>query len=72
MHMTYGKKTLKVIACRTCYKFDCNAVMKGRNLDEAVDATIKHGVSMHGLDVKKLQGAESRAELGATSTDLEV
>ncbi len=46
--------------------------MKGRNLDEAVDATIKHGVSMHGLDVKKLQSAESRIELGAKATELEV
>ncbi len=70
--MTYGKKTLQTIACRTCYQFDCNAMMKGRNLDEVVDATIKHGVSMHGLDVKKLQSAESRTELGAKATELEV
>jgi len=47
-------------------------MMKGRNLDEVVDATIKHGVSMHGLDVKKLQSAESRTELGAKATELEV
>ncbi len=48
------KPALKVIACRD-FGYDCNALMKGRNVDEAVDATIKHGVSMHGQDRQKLE-----------------
>jgi predicted small metal-binding protein len=69
--MEYGKKVLKVIACRDL-GLDCNAIMKGRNLDEAVDATIKHRVSMHGQNVKTLQTPEKRAEIAAVSKDLEV
>ena len=69
--MEYGKKILKVIACRDL-GMDCNALMKGRNLDEAVDATIKHRVSMHGVNVKLLQTPEARAEIASKSKDLEV
>ena len=69
--MEYGKKILKVIACRDL-GLDCNALMKGRNMDEAVDATIKHRVSMHGQDVKALQKPEMRAEIAAKAKDLEV
>lgn len=69
--MEYGKKVLKVIACRD-FGNDCNAIMKGRNLDEAVDATIKHGVSMHGQNVKLLQTPEKREEIGSKAKDLEV
>lgn len=65
------KKILKVIACRD-FGYDCNAIMKGRNLDEAVDAAIKHGVSMHGQNVKVLQTPEKRAEIAAKAKDLEV
>lgn len=69
--MEYGKKVLKVIACRD-FGYDCNAIMKGRNLDEAIDAAIKHGVSMHGQNVKLLQTPEKRAEIGAKATEIEV
>lgn len=69
--MEYGKKVLKVIACRDL-GMDCNALMKGRNLDEAVDATIKHRVSMHGVNVKLLQTPEMRAEIASKSKDLVV
>lgn len=68
--MNYAKTGLKTIACRHCYKFDCNAIMKGRNIDEVIDATIKHGVSMHGLDLKKLHTEESRLDIGKTATEL--
>ncbi len=61
---------MKAINCRD-FDRDCNAVMKGRNLDEAVDATIKHFVALHGMDAKKLQTPESRAEIGAKSSDFE-
>ena len=61
---------MKVIACRD-FGFDCNAVMKGRNLDEAVDATIKHHVSMHHLVVKDLQQPEKREEIGSKAQELE-
>lgn len=61
---------MKVIACRDLGEFDCNAIMKGRNVDEAVDATIKHRVSMHGQNVKELQQAEHRAAMAAKATDL--
>ncbi|MFZ2804627.1 MAG: DUF1059 domain-containing protein [Patescibacteria group bacterium] len=60
-----------VIACRD-FGLDCNAIMKGRNLDEAVDATIKHGVSMHGQNVKELQTPEKRAEIGAKAKIMEI
>jgi len=69
--MEYGKKVLKVIACRD-FGYDCNAIMKGRNIDEAVDAAIKHGVSMHGQNVKLLQTPEKRAEIAAKAKDMEV
>ncbi len=61
---------LKVIACRD-FGYDCNAIMKGRNIDEAVDAAIKHGVSMHGQNVKLLQTPEKRAEIAAKATEME-
>jgi predicted small metal-binding protein len=69
--MEYGKKQLKVIACRE-FGNDCNAIMKGRNLDEAVDATTKHFVSMHGQALKTLQTPEKREEIGSKAKDLEV
>jgi predicted small metal-binding protein len=65
------KKIIKVIACRD-FGYDCNAIMKGRNLDEAVDAAIKHGVSMHGQNVKTLQTPEKRAEIASKVKDVEV
>jgi predicted small metal-binding protein len=61
---------MKAIFCRD-FGLDCNAIMKGRNVDEAVDATIKHGVSMHGQNLKELQTPEKRAELGAKARDWE-
>jgi predicted small metal-binding protein len=60
---------MKVIYCRD-FGLDCNARMRGRSIDEAVDAAIKHGVSMHGQDVKKLQTPEGRAEIAAKAKDL--
>lgn len=62
---------MKAIACRGFGVYDCNAIMKGRNLDEAVDATIKHRVSMHGENVKELQTPEMRTEIGSKATDFE-
>ncbi len=61
---------MKVIYCRD-FGFDCNARMRGRSVDEAVDATIKHGVSMHHLDLKELQTPEKRAEIATKAQDLE-
>ncbi|MFA4955268.1 MAG: DUF1059 domain-containing protein [Patescibacteria group bacterium] len=60
---------MKVIACRD-FGYDCNAVMKGRNLDEAVDATIKHKVSMHHEILKELQTPEKRTEIGDKAKEL--
>ena len=62
-------KNLKAIYCRD-FGYDCNAVMKGRTVDEAVDAAIKHGVSMHGQNVKELQTPEKRTDIGAKAKDL--
>lgn len=61
---------MKVIACRD-FGIDCNAVMKGRNLDEAVDAAIKHGVAMHKQNVRELQTPEQRAEIASKAKDLD-
>ena len=61
---------MKAIFCRD-FGLDCNAIMKGRNVDEAVDAAIKHGVSMHGQNLKELQTPENRAEMGAKARDWE-
>ena len=61
---------MKVIACRD-FGLDCNAVMKGRNLDEAVDAAIKHGVAMHKQNLKELQTPEGRAAIAAKAQDFE-
>ncbi len=61
---------MKVIYCRD-FGLDCNARMRGRTVDEAVDATIKHGVSMHGQDLKELQTPEKRTEIAAKAKDLE-
>lgn len=63
-------KQLKAIYCRD-FGNDCNAVMKGRNVDEAIDAVIKHFVSMHGRNVRELQTPEKRAEIGANVKDWE-
>ena len=65
------KGLLQVIACRD-FGLDCNAIMKGRNLDEAVDAAIKHGVSMHGQNVKELQTPEKRAEIASKAKEMDV
>lgn len=34
--------------------------MKSRNADDVVDATINHGVSMHGQSARELQTPEKR------------
>jgi len=60
---------MKVIACRD-FGYDCNAVMKGRNVDEAIDACIKHKVSMHHEVLKDLQTPEARNEIGGKAKDL--
>lgn len=60
---------MKVIYCRD-FGLDCNARMRGRSVDEAVDAAIKHGVSMHGQDLKELQTPEKRAEIASKAKDL--
>lgn len=61
---------MKVIACRD-FGYDCNAIMKGRHLDEAVDACIKHKVSMHHEDLKELQKPEKRVEIAEKAKELE-
>lgn len=50
---------MKVIYCRS-FGHNCNAKMKGRNVDDVVDATINHGVSMHGQNARELQTSEKR------------
>jgi predicted small metal-binding protein len=60
---------MKVIYCRD-FGLDCNARMRGRTVDEAVDAAIKHGVSMHGQNLKELQTPEKRAEIAAKAKEL--
>ncbi len=65
------KIKMKVIACRD-FGFDCNAIMKGRNLDEAVDAAIKHGVSMHGQNIRELQTPQKRVQIGSKAKEMEV
>ena len=45
--------------------------MKGRNLDEAIDAVVKHFVSMHRRTLRDLQTPEMRAEIGAKAKDWE-
>ncbi len=59
---------MKVIYCRS-FGLDCNAKMKGRSIDDVVDASINHGVSMHGQNVKELQTPEKRAEIAAKAVD---
>ncbi len=61
---------MKVIACRD-FGLDCNAVMKGRNLDEVVDAAIKHGVAMHKQNLRQLQTPEKRAEIASKAKELD-
>jgi len=39
--------------------------MKGKTLEDAVNATINHGVSMHGQNLKELQTPEKRAEIAS-------
>ena len=65
----HNSAIMKVIACRD-FGYDCNAVMKGRNVDEAVDACIKHKVSMHHENIKDLQTPEGRAGIGSKAKDL--
>jgi len=55
---------MNVIYCRD-FGLDCNAKMKGTSVDAVVDATINHGVSMHGQNLKELQTPEKRAEIAA-------
>ncbi len=62
---------MKAIYCRD-FGLDCNAMMRGRTVDEAVDAAIKHAVSMHGQNVKELQTPEGRATIAAKAKDLEM
>ncbi len=59
---------MKVIYCRS-FGLDCNAKMKGLSIDDVVDASINHGVSMHGQNVKELQTPEKRAEISAKAVD---
>lgn len=61
---------MKVIYCRS-FGINCNAKMKGRSLDDVVDAAINHGVSMHGQNAKELQMPERRAEIGLKAQDEE-
>lgn len=53
---------MKAIYCRS-FGLDCNAKMKGKTLDDVVDAAINHGVSMHGQNPKELHTPEKRAEI---------
>ena len=57
-----------IIACRD-FGIDCNAVMKGRNIDESIDAAIKHGIAMHKQDARKLQTADMRAEIASKAKE---
>jgi predicted small metal-binding protein len=61
---------MKAIYCRD-FGYDCNAMMRGRTIDEAVDATIKHGVSMHKQNLKDLQTPEKRAEIASKAKEYE-
>ncbi|MCR4279008.1 MAG: DUF1059 domain-containing protein [bacterium] len=53
---------MKAIYCRD-FGRDCNAKMRGKTEDDVVNATINHGVSMHGEDSKELNAPEKRAEI---------
>ncbi|MBU1035017.1 DUF1059 domain-containing protein [Patescibacteria group bacterium] len=53
---------MKVIYCRD-FGLDCNAKMKGKNEDDVIDATINHGVGMHGQNPRELNTPEKRAEI---------
>jgi predicted small metal-binding protein len=55
---------MKVIYCRD-FGLDCNAKMKSNSVDDVVNATINHGVGMHGQNIKELQTPEKRAEIAA-------
>ncbi|MFH1077825.1 MAG: DUF1059 domain-containing protein [Patescibacteria group bacterium] len=59
---------MKVIYCRS-FGLDCNAKMKGRTIDDAVNAAINHGVSMHGQVLKELQTPEKREEIAAKAVE---
>ncbi len=43
--------------------------MKGRNIDESIDAAIKHGIAMHKQDARKLQTADMRAEIATKAKE---
>jgi hypothetical protein len=43
--------------------------MKGKTLEDAVNAAINHGVSMHGQNLKELQTPEKRAEIASKAVD---
>lgn len=62
---------MKVIYCRD-FGLDCNAKMKGNSVDDVVNATINHGVSMHGQNLKELQTPEKRTEIAAKIKEEEV
>ncbi len=55
---------MKVIYCRS-FGLDCNAKMKGKSVDDVVDAAINHGVSMHGQNLRELQTPEKRTEIAS-------
>jgi len=55
---------MKAIYCRDL-GLDCNAKMRGKTEEDVVNATINHGVSMHGQDSKELNMPEKRAELAS-------
>ena len=63
------KVRMFVIACRDFGK-DCNAIMKGRNREEAIDATVKHKVSMHGENPRELQAQEKRHAIGSKAKEM--
>lgn len=55
---------MKAIYCRD-FGLDCNAKMRGKTEDDVVNATINHGVSMHGQDSKELNTPAKRAEIAS-------
>lgn len=55
---------MKAIYCRD-FGLDCNAKMRGKAEEDVVNATINHGVSMHGQDAKELNTPEKRSEIAS-------
>ena len=50
------------IHCRD-FGRDCNAVMKGNDIDAVVSAAMNHAVGMHKQVLKELQTHEKRKEI---------